>query len=233
MGVRFDPTLQSSYPLASSFEARKSRNIAVVIFALTGGFPFNLRAMIKTLSLLIAAALLMGAPLAYPQDKETDQQLKQATEAAKKMGLKMPDLKELNEENEKDEAKQKTAARAAVESKGPATLPDWTPKVPQFTPSGPATRKLVEGQPNIVLTGTSPLTPEALADAWDKFQNPKFGHERGGSKMNDDVDLYVSYQKNDDGTEVKMEAERKPGAKITQVTISSPIPVPASSDDDN
>jgi hypothetical protein len=184
-----------------------------------------------TLSTTVAALLLLGAPLAFSQDKETEEQLDQATEAAKKMGLKMPNLKELNDENDKEEAKKKAAAKAAVDAKGPATLPDWTPKVPQFTPSGPATRKLVEGQPRIVLTGTSPLTPDALADAWDKFKNPKFSHERGGSKLNNNVDLYVTYSNNDDGTEVKMEAERKAGAKITQVTVSSPIPVPQSDDD--
>jgi hypothetical protein len=187
--------------------------------------------MKKTFVLSIAAALIIGAPLVYSQDKESEEQLKQATEAAKKMGLKMPDMKELNDENDKEEAKEKAAVQAVVDAKGPVTLPDWTPKVPQFTPSGPATRKLVDGQPRIVLAGTSPLTPEALADAWDTFKNPKFSHERGGSKMNNDVDLYVTYRKNEDNTEVKMEAERKAGAKVTQVTISSPLPVPKPADD--
>jgi hypothetical protein len=109
--------------------------------------------------------------------------------------------------------------QAIVDAKGPASFPDWTPQVPQFAPSGPPARKLVDGEPKIVQTGTSPLSPEALCDAWDKFANPKFSHERGGSEINHNADLYVSYRNNEDNGTVRLEAEH--------VTISSPIPIPA------
>ena len=122
---------------------------------------------------------------------------------------------------------EKAAALAVVDVKGPASFPAWTPEVPQFTPSGAPARKLVDGEPKIVQTGTSPLPPEALCDAWDKFANPKFSHERGGSEINHNADLYVSYRRSEDNETVRLEAERKAGGKITRVTISSPLPVPA------
>lgn len=130
-------------------------------------------------------------------------------------------------ENKAEEAKQKAKMQALVDSKDPATLPDWMPQVPQFTPSGPATRKVIDGEAKIVLTGTSPLAPDALADAWDKFKNPKFSHERTGSEINHSTDLFITYRNGEDNSEVKMEAERKAGAKVTHVTITSPIRLPA------
>ena len=123
--------------------------------------------------------------------------------------------------------KQKAAAQAVVDAKDPTSLPNWAPLVPQFTPSGPPARKLIDGQPMVIVTGTSPLSPEALCDAWDKFSNPKFSHERTGSEINHSADLFVSFRNGEDNTEVKMEAERKAGAKVTHVTLSSPLPVPS------
>jgi hypothetical protein len=193
--------------------------------------------MRRTFALLIAAAVIVAAPLAYSQDKEGDEQIKQANEAAKKMGLKMPDMKALTEESDKEEAqekaKEKAATQAAMDAKGPVALPDWTPQVPQFTPAGPVARKLVDGQPKTVLIGTSPLAPDALADAWDTFKNPKFSHERGGSDINHNVDLFVTFRNSEDGTEARMEAERKAGTKVTHVTVSSPLPTPKPATDDN
>ena len=82
-----------------------------------------------------------------------------------------------------------------------------------------------------MLTGTSPLSPEKLCDAWDTFKREKFSHERTGSDINHHVDLFVTFRNGEDNSEVKMEAERKPGAKVTQVTISSPLPVPVATGD--
>ena len=115
-----------------------------------------------------------------------------------------------------------------VDAKGPTSFPDWTPPVPQFTPAGAPARKLVDGEPKIIQTGSSPLSPEALCDAWDKFKNEKFSHARGGSEINHNADLYVSFRNSEDNATVKLEAERKAGAKVTHVTISSPLPVPSS-----
>jgi hypothetical protein len=73
----------------------------------------------------------------------------------------------------------------------------------------------------------SPLTPEALCDAWDNFKkdHPTFSHERTGSDINHHADLQVTYRNGENNTEVKMEADRKPGEKLTRVTTSSPLPV--------
>lgn len=130
-------------------------------------------------------------------------------------------------ENKAEEAKRKAAAQSVVDAKGPTSFPAWMPEVPQFTPSGPPVRKLVDGEPKVIQTGTSPLSPDALCDAWDKFANPKFSHERGGSDFNHNADLYVSYRNNEDNMVIKLEAERKAGGKITHVTISSPLPLPS------
>jgi hypothetical protein len=199
--------------------------------------------MIRRLLFVATLTLATAIPL-FAQDDDIDAQIKKAMENPNKPAPKNPNMKQMEKEamadiakaeaEEKAEAaKQKAAAQALVEVKGPMSLPEWTPQVPQFTPSGRPARKLVDGEPKIVLTGTSPLPPAALADAWDKFSNPKFSHERTGSEMNHSVDLFVSFRNSEDNTEVKMEAERKAGAKITHVIISSPLKVPAATTDSN
>jgi hypothetical protein len=199
----------------------------------------NLRSMLKRL-FLFATLISLTIPV-FAEDDEIDaamkQAMKQTMENANKPASKA-DMKKLEQEakaqsdqaeteNKADEAKQKAAAQAVVDAKGPTSFPDWTPQVPQFMPSGPPARKLVDGEPKIVQTGTSPLSPEVLCDAWDKFANPKFSHERGGSEINHNADLYVSYRNSEDNGAVRLEAERKAGGKVTHVTISSPIPIPA------
>src|SRR5882724_465641 len=187
--------------------------------------------MIRRLFLLEALALITTTP-GFAQDDDIDAAMKKAMENANKPASRA-DMKKLEQqakaqsdqmeaENKAEEAKQKAVAQAFVGVKGPVSLPDWTPQVPQFTPSGPPARKLVDGEPKVIVTGTSPLPPAALADAWDKFSNPKFSHERTGSEMNHSIDLFVSFRNSEDNTEVKLEAERNAGAKITKVTISSP-----------
>jgi hypothetical protein len=191
--------------------------------------------MIRRLFFFSALSLITTA-LCFAQDDDIDTAMKKAMENANKPASKA-DMKKLEQqakaqmdqmevENKADEAKRKAAAQAVVDAQGPTSFPDWTPPVPQFTPSGPPARKLVDGEPKIIQTGTSSLSPEALCDAWDTFANPKFSHERGGSEINHNADLYVSFRNGENNTEVKMEAERKAGAKVTHVTISSPLPVP-------
>src|SRR5437868_12758914 len=192
--------------------------------------------MIRHLFSIVALALITTIP-ALAQEDDSDAAMKKAMENANKPASKA-DMKKLEQqakaqidqaesENKAEEAKQKAAAQAVIDAKGPTSFPDWTPTVPQFTPSGPPARRLVDGEPKIIQTGTSPLSPEALCDAWDKFTNPKFSHERGGSEINHSADLFVSFRNGEDGSAVRLEAERKAGAKVTHVTISSPLPVPS------
>lgn len=196
--------------------------------------------MIRRLFLFAALALLalITTTSGFAQDDDIDAQIKKAMADVNKPAAKNPNMEKMEREtkaqiaqaeaeNKAEEATKKAAAQAVVDAKGPTSFPDWTPQVPQFTPSGPPARKLVEGEPKVIQVGTSPLSPEALCDAWDKFKNPKFSHERTGSEMNHSADLFVSYRNGEDNTEVKMEAERKAGAKVTHVTISSPLPVPS------
>jgi hypothetical protein len=178
---------------------------------------------------LVAAALGV-APLASGQEyKETQEQLKQAQEAAKKMGVAMPDIQKLMDENEKEDkakaAEEEEAAKKARADKpaGPIALPDWTPKLSQFTPAGPAAKKIVDGKEQIVVTGTSLLTPAALAAEWEKFKNPKFSREGNSSNINGSITEIVGYSNTENPVDaVRMEAERKAGAKVTTVTITSP-----------
>src|SRR5437870_8019159 len=186
---------------------------------------------------LFAAVTLITTIVAFGQDDDIDAAMKKAMENANKPASKA-DMKKLEQqakaqmdqmeaENKTEEAKQKAVAQAVVDAKGPTTFPDWTPQVPQFTPSGPPARKLVDGEPKVVQTGTSSLSPEALCDAWDKFSNPKFSHERTGSEINHSADLFVSFRNGEDGSAVRLEAERKAGAQVTHVTISSSLPLPS------
>jgi hypothetical protein len=192
--------------------------------------------MIRRLFFFAALALITTTP-GFAQDDDIDAQIKKAMENANKPASKA-DMKKLEQqakaqndqmeaEQKAEEAKQKAAMQAVVDVKGPVSLPDWTPQVPQFTPSGPPARKLVDGEPKVIQIGTSPLSPEALCDAWDKFSNPKFSHERTGSEINHSADLFVSFRNGEDGSAVRLEAERKAGAKVTHVTISSPLPLPS------
>jgi hypothetical protein len=181
------------------------------------------------------SAMLGLPPLTHAQDadKETDATLMQAAEAAKKMGMQMPDVKKVMEEDEKEEAKARAKVQAVVSAPGPVAFPAWTPKVPDFTPAGPLTKKVIDDAPKIVQTGTSPLTPVALADAWEKFKNDKYSFSRTRSNINGTITQTVTYRDMDDTTqEVTMEAKREPSEKITLVTLSSPLPTPADKDDD-
>jgi len=200
--------------------------------------------MIRHLFSIVALTLITTIPV-WAQDDDIDAAIKKAMENPNKPAASKADMKKLEQqakaqmdemeaENKAEEAKQKAeevkkkaAAQAVVDAKGPTSFPDWTPTVPQFTPAGPPARKLADGQAKIIQTGTSTLSPETLCDEWDKFKREKFSHERGGSEINHNADLYVSYRNGEDNTEVKMEAERKAGGKVTHVTISSPLPVPS------
>jgi len=84
---------------------------------------------------LCGAALLGVAPLAYTQDKETEEQLKEAAEAAKKMGVNMPDIQKLLDENAKEDAAEESSAQTTAKTATEKT------DIAQFGPSAssPAT----------------------------------------------------------------------------------------------
>ena len=183
--------------------------------------------MIKlTLAFSLALAL---APLGRAQTTlDIEAEMKKALAEPPKSPAQMKEmLAEQDKEEAAEKAGEKAAAQAALSAEGPTVLPPWTPPVPQFTPAGPLSRKMVDGQPRVVLSGTSPMPAEALCDAWDTFKREKFSHERTGSDVNHHVHLRVKYRNGEDNSEVTMEVDRKPGAKVTQVTVSSPLPAPS------
>src|SRR5207248_5114564 len=113
-----------------------------------------------------------------------------------KMGVKMPDVKKQLEEVNKEEAKEKAALQKQLETPGPLALPDWTPKVPQFEPTGPVSRKIVSDEVNIIQTATSPLTPAELGEIAGKKQRKvnKLNSSRTNGSYNDIkvVTIYLS-----------------------------------------
>ena len=186
---------------------------------------------------VVMLALWGSASLARAEDseKDTDAALEQASEAAKKMGMEMPDAKKVTAESDKEEAKEKAAKLAVVNAPGPAELPKWTPKVPQFTAAGPVAKQLIDDEPAVAQKGTSPLTPAELADAWEKaIANQPINHVRNNMSSNGSLTtiLFLS-TRTDPEEEVRLEARRAPGEKISHVTVLSPLPVPDSDDDED
>ena len=168
------------------------------------------------------SAMLGLAPLTNAQDssKEAVKKKSDATE------IETPEMKQIREEITRREAKQKAAVLAAVNATGPVSLPDWTPKVPHFTPSGPATRKLIDGEAKIALSGTSPLKPGEIGDAWEAAKLDRFSHSRSDDTLNDIETMVMSLSDQDDsGHELRLEATRAPNEKITHVIITFPLPV--------
>jgi hypothetical protein len=183
-----------------------------------------------------AIALLLSATLALSRfataeepDPDVAKILKDAEEQAKKMNLKVPSMKEQLADIEKDEAKEKAALQKQLNAPGPIALPAWAPVVPQFTPAGPATRKIIDEQVNIIVTGTSPLTPAELGDAWEAVKNDKMSFSRSNNSINDTKTVIIYLHPQDAALgELRLEATRAPKEKITHVTITSPLPKPDS-----
>ena len=174
-------------------------------------------------SLIIASFFLTPFLPAQDTDKDVDDAIQEATESAKKMGVKMPDVKKQFEE----EAKEKAALQKQLEAPGPVALPDWTPKIPQFKPAGPVSKKIVADEVDIIQTGTSPLTPAELGDSWEGATGDKLNSSRTNGSYNDTkvVTIYLSTRQ-EPLQSVVLEARRAPEDKITQVTVSSPLPKP-------
>ena len=182
--------------------------------------------------LVLFALVFAGLANAQDTDNETETALRQADEAAKKMGLQMPDVKKMMAEDAQEEAKEQANAKAklqaAISAPGPVAFPNWTPKIPEFTPAGPVAKKIVDDVAQIVQTGTSPLSPVALADEWEKFKNDKYQFSRMRSNINETITQTVTFRELEDPhQEVTMKATRAPREKITHVTLSAPLPTPA------
>ena len=171
--------------------------------------------LVAFISVLVASFLPTPFLRAQTTDMEGDDAIQEATESAKKMGVKMPDVKKQLEEVDKEEAKEKAALQKQLEAPGPVTLPDWTPKVPEFKPAGPVSKKIVGDEVDIIQTGTSLLTPAALGDSWETAKGDKLNSSRTNGSYNDTkvVTIYLSTRQ-EPLQSVVLEARRAPEEKL-------------------
>ena len=112
---------------------------------------------------------------------------------------------------------------------GPATLPDWTPKTPQFTITGPAAKRIVDDEVKIIQTGTSTVAPKEIADGWEAAATAagNLNHVRNSITSNGNVSMIMFLStRTDPEQKVEMDARRAPDEKITRIEISSPLPKP-------
>jgi hypothetical protein len=135
------------------------------------------------------------------------------------------------QEQEEKDAKEKlqAALKKQLEAPGPVAFPEWTPATPEFKPGKPA-KKLVDEEVKILQTGTSSLTPEQLADSWESatiVKEKNLSRSRNNLNVNGKITriLFLSTQ-TDPVERVELEASREPNSRVTQVEISSPLPMP-------
>jgi hypothetical protein len=77
-----------------------------------------------------------------------------------------------------------------------------------------------------VVTGTSPLTPAQLGDAWDAARTEKMNRMRSNNSANETKTVILTLTLRDTDQEVRLEATREPEEKITHITVTSPLPKP-------
>ena len=195
---------------------------------------------------LFAVGSFLLAPLSHAQedslsDPDLQKMLKEAQELQKEGGpakpVKMSDLQkqadEIQAQQKQEEEKEKAALQKQLVAPGPVALPDWTPATPQFHASGPVSRKIVDDEVRVIQTGTSPLSPKELGDAWEAaVAGKEINNSRNNITVNGapSVVLYLS-TRTDPRQELEMEARREAGGKITKVNISSPLPKPEAESD--
>ena len=164
------------------------------------------------------------------------QELQKESDSAKSP-VKMSDLKkqadEIQAQQKQEEEKEKAALQKQLVAPGPVALPDWTPATPQFHATGPVSKKIVDDEVRVIQTGTSPLSPKELGDAWEAAVA---GKEINNSRNNITDERRAQRRPlplhpHRPRQEVEMEAKREAGGKITEVNISSPLPKPEAASD--
>jgi hypothetical protein len=175
--------------------------------------------------------------------KEAEQMQKEAADLQKKNPSTPATKKKLAEmeaeakadaaREEQEEKLEKERLQAALKKQlaapGPVALPDWTPATPQLKADGPAAKKIVDDEVRITVTGTSPLMPKELADTWEAAATAanNLNHGRNNISVNGNLTTIIFLStRTDPDQKVELRARRAPGEKITQVTISSPLPKP-------
>jgi vacuolar-type H+-ATPase subunit I/STV1 len=196
-------------------------------------FAPHLRAQDNPLNDPDLKEMLKQAQEMQKEAKELQKQNPTSQDTKKKLSEMLSQAKEEEARQEAQEKREKEKLQAALkkqlEAPGPIVLPDWTPATPEFTPAGPAARKIVDDEVRIVQAGTSLLTPEKIADSWQAAANTANNLNQSLNKIsvNGKITriLFLS-TRTDPRQEVELEASREPDGKITQVEISSPLPKP-------
>ena len=172
---------------------------------------------------------------AEDMQKEADELQKQnppSPESKKKFAEMVAEQKQDEERQAQEEKHQKEKLQAALkkqlEAPGAIAFPDWMPATPQFKVTGSPTKKIEDDQVKIMQTGTSPLSPKELADAWEAaaVAAGNLNHSRNNNTINARVSTVMFLTtRTAPFQEVRMEAERE-GGKVTKIEISSTLPKP-------
>jgi len=85
---------------------------------------------------------------------------------------------------------------------------------------------------DIVVTGTSPLTPAELGDSWEAAKGDKLNSSRSNNSINDTKTVFIYLSTREEPLQkVILQTTRAPEEKITHVTISSPLLKPVVEED--
>ena len=202
-------------------------------------------------SFLVVLSMLSAPLLRAQENPSDDSDLAKMMKEAQDMQKEAEDLQKKNppaskkkmEEMQADaqkevarmeaQEKEKEALQAALKKQlaepGHDSLPDWTPKTPNFTATGPVVKKIVDDEVKIIQTGSSTLSPKELGDNWEAAAEAtgKLNRSRNNIKSNDTVTVILFLSTRESPQEkVEMEAKREPDDKVTHVEISSPLPKP-------
>ena len=207
-------------------------------------------------SILVIVCLVFAGTLRAQDNPLSDPDLKEALKEAEKIQKEAGQLQKQNptspgtkkklaemeaqakeeearqeQEEKREKEKLQAALKKQLDAPGPISLPDWTPTTPQLKANGAPKKKIVDDQVQIVQTGVSSLTPKELADGWEAaaVAAKNLNHGRNNIEVNGKLTAIMFLStRTDPVQEVKLEASREPGSKITQVEISSPLPKPDS-----
>ena len=132
-------------------------------------------------------------------------------------------------EEQLENQKLQAALKQQLDAPGKVSLPDWTPATPQFKVAGPAVKKIVGDEVRVIQTGTTSIAPKEVADSWEAAATAasNLNRTRNSISSNGTITMIMFLStRTDPSEEVKMEATRAPGEKLTRIEISSPLPKP-------
>jgi hypothetical protein len=213
---------------------------------------------LRPLTLLIVICLLPAPWLRAQEDATNDSDLAKMMKEAEDMQKEAADIQKKNppapdakkklaemqteakeemarqkQEEKQEKAKLQAALKKQLAAPSPVALPDWTPATPQFKAEGSPTKKIIDDEVKIIVTGTSSLTPKELADGWEAAATAakNLNHVRNNISSNGNLTTIMFLSTRTDPVQkVELDARRAPGEKISRIEISSPLPKPG---DDN